>query len=127
MLSSPLDDGSTDSQSNIYTSGPLSSANSRFAPSAGRPAGPASKSGWPLWPVCLESLPILLSDLARVHPGRPAALPTATGWDAELLTRTAGVRLPRPGHSESSIGRIHPYVRSCSATGTDKERSGWRT
>ena len=40
MLSSPLDDGSTDSQSNIYTSGPLSSANSRFAPSrrrAGRP------------------------------------------------------------------------------------------
>ena len=30
---------------------------------------------------CLESLPILLSDPFRVHPGRPAALPTATGWD----------------------------------------------
>ena len=24
-------------------------------------------------------------------------------------------------------GRIHPYVRSCSATGTDRERSDWRT
>ena len=29
--------------------------------------------------ICLESLPILLSDLVRVHPGRPAALPTAYG------------------------------------------------
>ena len=49
----------------------------------------------------LESLLTILSDLVRVHPGRPAALPTATGWDEELRARTAGVRLQRPGHSES--------------------------
>ena len=36
-----------------------------------------------------RSLPILLSDLVRVHPGRPAAPPTATGWDEELRARTA--------------------------------------
>ena len=57
----------------------------------------------------MESLPILLSDLVRVHPGRPEALPTATGWDEELRARTAGVRLPRPGHSESSF-RTDPFV-----------------
>ena len=28
--------------------------------------------------------------------------------DEELLDRAAGVRLPRPGHSESPLGRIHP-------------------
>ena len=67
--------------------------------------------------LCLESLPILLSDLVRVHPGRPAALPTATGWDEELRARTAGVRLPRPGHSESSF-TTDPSVR---------EWSDWRT
>ena len=58
---------------------------------------------------CLESLPILLSDLVTVHPGRPAALPTAAGWDEELRARTAGVRLPLPGHSESSF-RTDPSV-----------------
>ena len=57
----------------------------------------------------MESLPILLSDLVRVHPVRPAALPTTTGWDEELRARTAGVRLPRPGHSESSF-RTDPSV-----------------
>ena len=69
-----------------------------------------SESAVEPWPVaaaypaaCLESLPILLSDLVRVHPGRPAALPTATAWDEELRARTAGVRLTRPGHSESSF------------------------
>ena len=30
----------------------------------------------------------------RVHPGRPAAHPTAVGWGEELWARTAGVRLP---------------------------------
>ena len=50
---------------------------------------------------CLESLPLLWSDL--VHPGRSAAHLTATSWDEELLARTAGLRLPRPGHSKSSI------------------------
>ena len=59
--------------------------------------------------ICLESLPILLSDLVRVHPGRPAAFPTATGWDEELRARTASVRLPRPGHSESSFS-TDPFV-----------------
>ena len=56
-------------------------------------------------PECLESLPVLWSDLVRVHPGRPAALltRTATGWDEELRARTAGVRLPRPERSESSF------------------------
>ena len=70
-------------------------------------------------PILLSDLVrvhILLSDLVRVHPGRPAALPTATGWDEELRAWTSGLRLPRPGHSD-------PYVRSCSATGTDRERS----
>ena len=37
---------------------------------------------------CLESLPILWSDLDRVHPGRPAALPTTTGYGAG--TRSSG-------------------------------------
>ena len=46
--------------------------------------------------VCLESPAILLSDLVRVHPGRPAAHPSATGWDEELRARTAGVRLQQP-------------------------------
>ena len=57
--------------------------------------------------ACLESLPIL--DLVRVYPGRPAAHPTATGWDEELRARIAGVRLPRPGNSESSF-RTGPSV-----------------
>ena len=35
--------------------------------------------------------------------GRPAALPTASGWDEELRARTVGARLPRPGRSESSF------------------------
>ena len=52
-----------------------------------------------VWNHFQYSCPILV----RVHPGRPAALPTATGWDEELRARTAGVRLPRPGHSESSF------------------------
>ena len=51
-----------------------------------------------------------ISDLVRVHPGRPAAHPTATGWDEELRARTAGVRLPRPGTPSHRFGRIHPYV-----------------
>ena len=51
---------------------------------------------------CLESFPTLQSDLVRVHLGRPAEHPTATGWDEELRARTAGVRLLLPGHSESS-------------------------
>ena len=75
---------------------------------------------------CLESLPILQSDLVRVYRGRPAALPTATGWDEEPRARTAGVRLPRPGSSESSFGTD---VRSCSATGVtggpESVRHGW--
>ena len=58
---------------------------------------------------CLESLPILLSDLVRVHPGRLAAPPMATGWDEEMRARTAGVPLPRPGHSESWF-RTDPFV-----------------
>ena len=79
---------------------------------------------------CLESLPILLSDLVRVHQGRPAALPTATTrWDEELRARTAGVPYDSRGRGTPShhLGRIHPYVLSCSATGTDRERSDWRT
>ena len=31
------------------------------------------------------------------------------------------------GTPSHCLGRIHPYVRSCSATGTDRERSCWRT
>ena len=44
--------------------------------------------------ISVKSLPILQSDLVRPHPGpagRPAAHPTATGWDEELRARTAGV------------------------------------
>ena len=69
---------------------------------------------------CLESLPILLSDLVRVHPGRPAALPTAMGWDEELRARTASVLLPRQGHSDSSF-RTDPIMLR------HGERSDWRT
>ena len=48
-------------------------------------------------PACIQPTrldTILWSDLVRVHPGRPAALPTATGWDDKLRARSAGVRLP---------------------------------
>ena len=63
----------------------------------------------------------------RVHPGRPAALPAASGWDEELRARTAGVRLPRPGHSES-LFRTDPSVCPIMLrTGTDSERSDWRS
>ena len=41
--------------------------------------------------------------LVRAQSGRPAAHPTASGWDEELLDRAAGVRLPRQGRSESSF------------------------
>ena len=36
---------------------------------------------------------ITSNTLIRVHPGWPAAQPTAVGLDEELLPRTAGVRL----------------------------------
>ena len=57
----------------------------------------------------LESLSILLSrsDLVRVHPGRPAAFRQLR--ELRARTVTAGVRLPRPGHSESSF-RMDPSV-----------------
>ena len=58
---------------------------------------------------CLESLPALWPCLVRVRPGRPAAHPAAVGWGEELRARTAGVRLPRPGPSESSF-RTDPSV-----------------
>ena len=51
----------------------------------------------------MELLPILWSDLVRGHPGRPAALPTATGWDEELLDRAVRHRPHGPGRSY--IGR----------------------
>ena len=37
----------------------------------------------------MESLPIFEPCLVRAHLGRPAALPTATGWGEELLDRAA--------------------------------------
>ena len=84
----------------------------------------------------MESLKILLSDLVRVHPGRPAALPAATGWDEELRARTAGVRLPRPGRSGSSLSRtdssICPVmlrqpvpIGNGAAGGPESVRDGW--
>ena len=66
-------------------------------------------SGGRLGRMCLESIPILWSDLATVHPGRLAVHPTAAGWDEELRTRTAGVRLPRLGRSES-LFRTDPSI-----------------
>ena len=89
-------------------------------PRGGRGRGPAAahggRTGGPTCPLCgvtrgerWEPLPILLSDLLRVHPGRPAEIPTAAGWGEELRARTAGVRLPRPGRSESSF-RTDPSV-----------------
>ena len=39
------------------------------------------------------------SQRLRVHLGRPAAHPTATGWEEDLRARTAGVRLPRPARA----------------------------
>ena len=96
-----------------------------------QPARPAPLVPRPPVAACLESIPMLLSDLVRFHLGRPAALPTATGWDEELRARTAGVRLVvvdyrGRGTPSHRLGRIHPYVRSCSATGINRERSDWR-
>ena len=64
-----------------------------------------------------ESLPVFLPCPVRVHPpcpvrvhpGRPAANPTAVGWDAEQRARAASVRLPRKGRSELSF-RTDPSV-----------------
>ena len=56
----------------------------------------------PDWNHFRYSSPIVTS-------GRPAALPTATGWDEELRARNDGIRLPRPGRSESSL-RTDPSV-----------------
>ena len=86
--------------------------------------GPRSRNGHTkVTPYCLESLPILQplfgissntlvrsSDTEFIWAGR-AAHPTATGWDEELRARTAGVRLPRPGRSKSSFGRIQVMLR----------------
>ena len=57
--------------------------------------------------------------LVRTHPGRPAAHPTATGWDEGLLGRASGVRHDYRGTGAPSLrlGRIHACVR----TGTDGE------
>ena len=43
------------------------------------------------------------SCLVRAHLGRPAALPTATGWGEELLDRAASVLLPQPGRREELL------------------------
>ena len=76
----------------------------------------------------LESLPILLSYLVRaqVQPGRRRFRRLRAG------TRSCGPGPPvydyrGRGTTSHRLGRIHPYVRSCSATGTDRERSDWRT
>ena len=41
------------------------------------------------------------------------------GWDEEVRARTAGVRLPRSAAGALRVIVYHPYVRSCSATGTE--------
>ena len=69
--------------------------------------GPARRAMDRSMARCLESLPILLSDLVRVRPGRPAALPTATAGKRSCGPRC--LRLPRPWHSESSF-RTDPSV-----------------
>ena len=86
------------------------------APRRAGPPGEAAGTGSCLMPRLAVTqwhlFGITSNILVRVHLGQPAALPTATGsrgWDEELRARTAGVRLPRPGHSESSF-RSHPSV-----------------
>ena len=79
----------------------------------------------------LESLVILRSeddsDLVRVDPGRPAAHPSATGWDEELRNGPPVYDYRCRGTPSHHLGRIHSYVRSYSAAGTNRERSDWRT
>ena len=101
------------------------------------------------WPSCsLLSLALIVwnrfqdpkSCLVRAQLGRPAAPPTATGWGEELLDRavrhrphgTGRCRTGRTGLLRDAIN--HPYVRSCSATGTvpapaepNRARIDWRT
>ena len=50
--------------------------------------------------------------LVRVHPVRPAALPTATGWVEKLRARTAGLRVGQydfrgRGTPSHRLGRIN--------------------
>ena len=52
------------------------------------------------------------------------------GPDEELRARTVGPPVydyRGRGTPSHRLGRIHTYVRSCSATGTDRERTDWRT
>ena len=53
--------------------------------------------------------------------GRPAALPTATGWGEELLDRAAArsTSLLHGAAPSRYPRRDHPYVRSCFATKTE--------
>ena len=62
--------------------------------------------------------------LSSQSPSRPAG----GAFDGYGLGRGAPVYDYRGrGDQSHPLGRIHPHVRSSSATGTDRERSDWRT
>ena len=79
-----------------------SKAREARAPQTASPTGACRHGQSP----CLESLPIPLSELVRVHPGRPGG--ASDGYGLGRPGRGAAgpdrrVRLPRPGYSKSSF------------------------
>ena len=104
------------------TATPAKPAVPGMTPAVSRPTRPSGG----VFAIATNILDLSIQRL-RAHSGRPAAHPTATGWDEELLDRAAGVRLPGRGAPSHRLGQTHQYVLSCFATGTDRDQSDWRT
>ena len=110
---------------------PPASESETTASVSGRPPPPphpaAPGRGGGLFGITSSTLVrIRLSDLVRVHPGRPAVPFDGRGYGLERGAAGPDRRVYDyrcRGTPSNRLGRIHPYVRSCSAKGTSRERS----
>ena len=106
----------------------------REMPSRGRHGEGFSPGRWARGPPAWERVFGITSNilaLSTVRAGR---------WHTDIRRLRAGTRscwtgVTGPpeydyrgrGAPSHCVGRIHPYVQSCSATGADRDRSDWRT